>query len=122
MKNSIDDKIKHDLQQQTLELDALVDGGLMDYMKVGFASGYSWMTKLGYAIAIVFSGLIIYCGYQFFTVEPGEQLFWGVLLILSFIAQASTKLWIFMQTNRNILSRELRLMELRLRDELLQSH
>lgn len=114
MANSIDDKIKRDLQAQTQELETLVDGGLLDYMKAGFASSYSWMTKLGYVIAIVFSGLILYCGYQFFTVSAGEQLFWGVLLILSFIAQVATKLWIFMQTNRNILSRELRLMELRL--------
>lgn len=114
MNNDLDAKIKHDLQAQSKELDALMGDGLMDYMKIGFASQFSWLMKVGYALAIILSVLMFYCGYQFLTVAPENQLFWGIWLIISFNAQVATKLWIFMHTNRNMLSRELRVMELRL--------
>lgn len=114
MKNELDDKISQTLQGQAKELDALVDGGLFDYLKHGFDNRFAGVMKLGYAIAIVLSMVMFWLGYKFFTVGPEEQVFWGVLLIMSLIAQVATKLWIFMQTNRNILSRELRMLELRL--------
>ncbi|MDM7859191.1 hypothetical protein QTP81_01055 [Alteromonas sp. ASW11-36] len=114
MKNELDDKISQTLQGQAKELDALVDGGLFEYLKHGFDNSFAGVMKLGYAIAIVLSIVMFWLGYKFFTVGPEEQVFWGVLLIMSLIAQVATKLWIFMQTNRNILSRELRMLELRL--------
>lgn len=114
MKNDLDDKITQTLQGQAKELDALVDGNMFDYLKLGFDSSFAGVMKLGYAIAIVLSILMLWFGFKFFTVTREEQLFWGVLLIISLISQVATKLWIFMQTNRSILSRELRMMELRL--------
>ena len=114
MKNDLDDKITKTLQSQAKELDTLVDGGMFDYLKHGFDNNFAGIMKLGYVIAIVLSMVMVWLGYQFFTAVPEEQVFWGVLLIMSLIAQVATKLWIFMQTNRNILSRELRLLELRL--------
>lgn len=114
MKNDIDDKITQTLKGQAKELDALVDGNLFDYLKHGFDSSFAGVMKLGYTIAIVLSILMLWFGYKFFTVTQEHQLFWGVLLIISLISQVTTKLWIFMQTNRNILSRELRMLELRL--------
>lgn len=113
MNNDIDDKIKQDLRNQSQELDSLLDDGLGTYLKLGFSARFAWLTKVGYVLAIVLSVLMIYCGYRFFTALPDQQVFWGVCLIISFNAQVATKLWIFMQTNRNILSRELRLLELR---------
>jgi len=56
--------------------------------------------------------LLIYCGYRFFTAVPEQEIFWNVCLILSFQAQVATKLWIYMQTNRAYLSKELRLLAL----------
>ena len=114
MKNELDDKITQTLQSQAKELNAMVDGSFFDYLKHGFDRSFTGIMRLGYAIAIVLSIVMLWFGYQFFTVGPEKQLFWGVLLIMSLIAQVATKLWIFMQTNRNILSRELRMLEVRL--------
>ncbi|MCP4866263.1 MAG: hypothetical protein GY897_20190 [Alteromonas sp.] len=117
MNNELDDKIKQALQDQAKELDTLVDGGLSDYLGQGFKGGFSSVMKLGYALAFALTGLIIFLGFRFFTAVAETELFWGVLLVLAFNAQIAVKLWIFMQTNRNIVSRELRLLELRLSKE-----
>lgn len=115
MTNNSDDDIKRYLKQQSQELDSMLGDGLTDYLKLGFASNFSGIMKVGYAIAITLSIALFYCGYQFFTAPEATQVFWGVLLILSFNAQVATKLWIFMQTNRNMLSKEMRMMEIRQR-------
>ena len=115
MTTKSDDDIKHYLKQQSQELDNMLGDGLTDYLKLGFASNFSGIMKLGYAIAIALTVALFYCGYQFFTAPEVNQVFWGVLLILSFNAQVATKLWIFMQTNRNMLSKEMRMMEVRQR-------
>lgn len=114
MNKDIDEQIRQDLHHQAKELDALVDGGLGDYLKLGFSGSFSWLMSLGYVIALLPTVAMFYCGYQFFTAAEAQQTFWGILLLISFNAQVATKLWIFMQTNRNILSRELRIMEQRL--------
>lgn len=108
-------KLKRDLEQQAKALDDLVDNdnSLTGYLKMGFETPLSWLVKVGYALAILLSILMFYCGYHFFTALPENQVFWGVCLVLSFNAQVATKLWIFMQTNRNYLSREMRLILLR---------
>ncbi|WDT86243.1 DUF6768 family protein [Alteromonas sp. 009811495] len=115
MTTKSDDDIKHYLKQQSQELDNMLGDGLTDYLKLGFASNFSGIMKLGYAIVIALTVALFYCGYQFFTAPEVNQVFWGVLLILSFNAQVATKLWIFMQTNRNMLSKEMRMIEVRQR-------
>jgi heme/copper-type cytochrome/quinol oxidase subunit 4 len=113
---NIDEKIKQDISKQAQELDELMqsDDGLISYLKVGFSSKFAWLVKMGYALAIVLSIIMIYCGIKFFNAPAQEQLFWGVCLIISFNAQVATKLWVFMHTNRNHLAKEIRLLELRL--------
>lgn len=115
MTTKSDDDIKHYLKQQSQELDNMLGDGLTDYIKLGFASNFSGIMKLGYTIAIALTLALFYCGYQFFTAPEVNEVFWGVLLILSFNAQVATKLWIFMQTNRNMLSKEMRMIEVRQR-------
>ena len=115
MKDEFDKKVKQDLKQQAKELDALVDGGLFDYLKLGFDGSFSWIVKLGYAIAIVLSVVMFYCGYKFFTADVEDQVFWGFLTLITFNGQVATKLWIFMHMNRNVISREIRMLELRLK-------
>jgi len=108
----IENKIKQDLEAQSKELDALMaeSNTLSGYLKLGFSSQMSWLMKIGYALAILISAVLIYCGYRFFTALPDEQIFWGVCFIISVQVQVTTKLWIYMQTNRIYLSKELRLL------------
>ncbi len=116
---NIDDKIKQDLAEQAKELDRLMQqqDGLAGYLKTGFVSGISWVMKLSYGMAMALTAIIFWCGYQFVVASPEQQLFWGVWLLLAFQAQVAIKLWIFMETNRNHTAREIRRLELRLRDK-----
>ena len=82
--------------------------GFINYLRMGFASDFPVIMKLGYAMAIIFSLLIFYSGYHFFTADKNSELFWGVCLVLSVNAQITVKLWIYMQTNHNILMQALR--------------
>jgi hypothetical protein len=82
--------------------------GFINYLRMGFASDFPTIMKLGYAMAIIFSVLIFYSGYHFFTADKNSELFWGVCLVLSVNAQIAVKLWIYMQTNHNIVMQELR--------------
>lgn len=110
MNKNDDNAIREAVKNQSKELEALLDGGLGTYFKTGFEHSFSSLMKLGYGLAIVLTLILIVCAYQFFTVSTEKQVFWGVCLLLSFNAQVATKLWIFMQTNRIMLSKELRLL------------
>ncbi|WP_414830382.1 DUF6768 family protein [Alteromonas sp. H39] len=110
----LDDNIEQTLKAQTRELDALMEEkqSLADYLKTGLSSNLGWIMKAGYVLAFLFSVLLIYCGYRFFVATAQEELFWGVCFIASLQVQIATKLWIYMQTDRACLSRELRLLAL----------
>ena len=103
-----DDEIKHAFKEQSDALDALLDKeleksqGLSDYMKLSVASGFGWLVKVGYVLAVLLSLLMFYCGYHFFTATPDKEMFWGVCLVLSMQMQIATKLWIFMHANVHI--------------------
>ena len=84
------------------------NAGLINYLRMGFASDFPVIMKLAYAMAIIFSVLIFYSGYHFFTADKDSELFWGVCLVLSVNAQITVKLWIYIQTNHNIVMHELR--------------
>lgn len=109
MNNDLDKKIKQDMRAQSKELDDLVNADLTIYLRQGFTNNFAWVMKVGYLLAFVFTALIAFCGYQFYVADANNEVFWGVCLILAFNAQVAVKLWIFMQTNRSILSREIRL-------------
>ena len=94
-------------QKKDKQLDAQ-STGFINYLRMGFASDFPAIMKLGYTMAIIFSVLIFYSGYHFFTADKNSELFWGVCLVLSVNAQITVKLWIYMQTNHNILMQALR--------------
>ena len=112
-----DERIQEKLHEASRELDELMseNDGITGYLKLGFQSSTEKLVKLGYALAIVLTCLMFFTGYKFLTTVPEGQVFWGVFLILSFNAQVATKLWIFSQSNRNFIAKEIRLMELRLK-------
>ncbi|MEX1222226.1 MAG: DUF6768 family protein [Idiomarina sp.] len=116
---SNDKRIKQDLADAAKQLDELMtnEQSITSYLKLGFQSGSAKLVKIGYVLAIALTLLMFFTGYHFFTVEPSGQTFWGICLLLSFNAQVATKLWIFSQSNRNFLAKEIRLMELRLKNQ-----
>ncbi|RUO77323.1 DUF6768 family protein [Idiomarina seosinensis] len=111
------DRTKEQVSSASQELDELMkeNQGITGYLKLGFQSSTAGLVKLSYVLAILLTAIIFFTGYKFFNAEQSQQVFWGVCLILSFNAQVATKLWIFSQSNRNFIAKEIRLMELRLK-------
>lgn len=119
MKN--DELIKQRLLEATKEIDELIteNNDIKSYLKLGFRSSTGSLVRMAYTMAIILTVLLLYAAYRFYISAPSEGLFWGVCLLLSFNAQVATKLWIFSQNNKNYIAKEIRLMELRLGERLL---
>ncbi|SEI12071.1 hypothetical protein SAMN05660691_03892 [Rheinheimera pacifica] len=111
---TLDSDIKQQLAKQAAELDKLMreEQGLDKVLASGFKGGLGAIMGIAYLLAVLLSIAIFYNGYQFFTAEPEQQVFWGVLLLLSFQAQVGTKLWIWLETHRSSTLRELKRLEL----------
>lgn len=111
-----DQHIKRELSRQAAELDKLMreEQGLDKVLASGFKGGLGKIMAIAYVMALLFAAAIFYCGYQFLTVVPEQQLFWGILLLLAFQAQVGTKLWIWLETNRSSQLREIKRLELAL--------
>ena len=108
--------IKRELSRQAAELDKLMreEQGLDKVLASGFKGGLGKIMAIAYVLAVVLAAAIFYCGYQFFTVAPAQQLYWGILLLLAFQAQVGTKMWIWLETNRSSQLREIKRLELAL--------
>ena len=106
--------IKSELARQAAELDKLMreEQGLDKVLASGFKGGLGAIMAVAYVLALVLTVAIFYTGYQFFTVVPEQQSFWGFLLLLAFQAQVGTKLWIWSEANRSSTLRELKRLEL----------
>ncbi len=112
-----DDKaIKQELARQAAELDKLMreEQGLDKLLASGFKGALRSVMVIAYTLALLLTIAILYCGYQFFTVIPERQLYWGVLLLLAFQAQVGTKLWIWLETNRSSTLREVKRLALKM--------
>ena len=115
----LDKKIKQELNQQTPEIEAILmrDQGLFDMLFATFRSNMrGWMIWVNIVVLVV-SGFMLYCGYQFFTATPEEQMFWGMCTMMLLFIQGMTKQWIFMEVNRSSIMRELKRLELRLMEK-----
>lgn len=109
-----DNEIKRELARQAAELDKLMreEQGLDKVLASGFKGGLGTVMVIAYVLAVLLALAIFYCGYQFLSVAPAQQPFWGILLLLAFQAQVGTKLWIWLETQRSSTLRELKRLEL----------
>lgn len=113
---NIDEKIKQDLSEQAQELDRVMtdDHGLFEHLATGFKSGMRWVMVVGYLLAILLTAAMVYTGYHFLTTTGDERVLWGVGFLAALIMQVTTKLWIWIESNRKAMVRELKRLELRL--------
>ncbi|HCU65631.1 MAG TPA: hypothetical protein DF774_07730 [Rheinheimera sp.] len=105
-----------ELAAQAYQLDKLMreEQGLMPLIQSGFRGGLKPLMILAYLLALLLTVAIVFCAYQFFTVEAAQQNFWGFCLMLAFQAQVGTKIWIWLEMNRTSTVRELKRVELAL--------
>ena len=121
---NIDEKIKHELEQENPDLDSILidDEGLLDRISGSFQGGMKRWVILIYLVAVVVGSLFIWSGYRFFISDViKEQVFWGVCFMVSLNMQGFIKQWIFMESNRSSIMREIKRVEIsvaRLREKL----
>lgn len=112
---NIDSKIKKELETEAEEIDRILaqdDGGLPAMLHSGFkGSMRRWFVLLNIVSFAIFAAMI-WCGYQFFTVAPDGQVFWGVWLLICLQFLISTKQWLFNEMGRSSLIREIKRVEL----------
>jgi len=116
---NIDSKIKKELESNADEIDQILandNDGLLPMMMSTFkGSMRRWFILIN--IITVFVGItLVWCGYQFFTVDSSKQMYWGFLFIASIQLQSSLKQWLINEVNRNSLVREIKRLELAIVD------
>lgn len=111
---NIDEKIKRELENDSRELDEILvdDEGLFERMSGSFKGGMKHWVILIYLVAVVVGVLFLWTGYRFFiSTELKDQIFWGVSFVVALNMQGFIKQWIFMETNRNSIMREVKRVE-----------
>ncbi|QGX38382.1 DUF6768 family protein [Permianibacter aggregans] len=114
---NIDQRIKAELEQESAEIDRILgeDKGITSMMANSMKGNLGRWFLIANLFVLIFTGAMITVGYQFFTAdETGEQVFWGILLVLSLQMQIGLKQWLWQEMSRSSLLREIKRMELAL--------
>ena len=74
---SIDEEIERELAAQAYQLDKMMreEQGLVPLLQSGFRGGLQTFDDCGLWNALLFAVTIVYCAYQFFTVDVASQKF-----------------------------------------------
>ncbi len=112
---NLDKKIKDELESEANEIDAILNDkqGLFDMVAGSFKNGLgAWVWVVNIVILVV-TGLMLWCGYEFFTAENiNDQTYWGFCTVIAVIAQIAMKQWVWMEMNRSSLMREIKRVEI----------
>ena len=114
---NIDEKIKLELEleQENPDLDSILidDEGLFERMAGTFKGGMKRWVILIYLVAVVVGTVFMWAGYRFFIAEELQnQVFWGVCFVAAMNMQGFIKQWLFMETNRSSIMREIKRVEI----------
>jgi len=114
---NIDERIRSVLEDQSSEVDDLKveDKSLFGMLFRVFTGGLARWAAFAMALTLIFFGLTVWCGYEFFTAASvDDRVFWGVLALVGFHAVSMFKLWFFMEMNRHSVTREVKRVEVAL--------
>lgn len=113
---NIDKKIKEELESEAANIDQVLmhQEGIFAMLINAYKGALGGWLILVSIITLAVSGIMVWAGYKFFFVELilEQKLHWGVVLIISLVAQISLKMWTFMEVNRMSTLRELKRVEL----------
>jgi len=112
---NIDERIKRELEQDNPDLDAILvdDEGLFDRLSGSFRGAMGRWVVAVYLTAVVVGVIIAWSFYRFFVaIELQDQVFWGVCFVASLSMQGFVKQWLFMESNRNSIMREIKRVEI----------
>lgn len=114
---NIDERIRKELEDQGSAVDELTveEKSLFRMLFRVFTGGLRQWAVFGMALTLVFVGLTVWCGYEFFTAASvDDRVFWGVLAVVAFHAVSMFKLWFFLEMNRHSVTREIKRVEIAL--------
>lgn len=113
--SNLDERIQKELAEETSAIDELLaeEGGMPDMVSgalKGSMRRWIWLTGL---FTLIFTGLMLWCGYEFFTATNGDgYIFWGVCMLGAAMPQIALKQWQWMEMNRANLMREIKRLEM----------
>ena len=114
---NIDERIRNVLEDQGSAVEDLKldEKGLFPMLFRVFTGGLARWAAFAMALTLVFFGLTIWCGYEFFTAATvDDRVFWGILAAVAFHAVSMFKFWFFMEMNRHSVTREVKRVEIAL--------
>jgi len=115
-KQNIDKLIKESLSADDAKFyDELEEENLLGKVGTTFKGKMGWLVIVMNIANLIFFGLLIYTIIQFFDAQGAEELIkWAMAIFGCFMFMAFTKLYVWMQMNKNDILRELKRIELQL--------
>lgn len=118
--NSIDERIKRELEAESLDVDQIIgETGDLNQMFMAALKGRTGNTvKFVIGLTTLFFLIAIYCIWEFLGAASVEdQIFWGVWSVLDGVTMLSFELWAWMEINRAATMRSISRLELAIRDK-----
>jgi hypothetical protein len=115
MTDDIDRRIREALQAEDAELFDRIGGGqsLVEQMVHSFTTRSKWLVTVVLIYIVVFFALMIFTAIQFFQAQSTHAMIgWAAGFLFCSVAVAMSKIWYWMELNKNALTRELKRLEL----------
>ena len=116
---NIDEKIAKQLNDDAAEIDRILaseNKELSNLLNAGLKGPMRPWFILVNLLVLVNCVALGFSGYQFFTQAGEQQLFWGVLMIVSFQFHIAAKSWLYNEMTRSSLIREIKRLEVAITD------
>ncbi|MCG7534991.1 DUF6768 family protein [Pseudoalteromonas sp. OOF1S-7] len=114
---NLDKEISKALQQEQAEMAPILaeEKGLFTMLGNVYQGNTRFWVILASISALMITLGFVYSGYRFYiATSVMDQVFWAVWFIAGLVVQIATKLWIFMEMNRQSVLREINALAMRL--------
>lgn len=118
--NSIDERIKRELEAESLDVDRIIGdtGGVNDMFFAALKGSTGGIVKAVIAVTTLIAIIAIYCIWRFIgAVELSDQITWAFWSLISGISMIGMELWAWMEINRAATQRSITRLELAIRDK-----
>lgn len=118
--NSIDERIKRELEAESLDVDKIVgeNGDINEMFRAALKGSTGGVVKIVIGLATLTGLVVAYCLWQFVGAEAvTDQIFWAVWSILSAVTMIGFEIWAWMEINRAATQRAITRLELAIRDK-----
>ena len=89
--------------------------GLFKLLHGAYQGGLAIWLSLANILILAATGLFLWCGYQFFTVETSNELiFWGLCTVTAILVQIALKQWVWLEIARSSIVQEIQELKARL--------